>query len=857
MTTHALTPSTLGQMTLMALRYLNGRRLRTVLTTLSIVFGVALIFAINLTLPPLSAAFNSTLSAYGAADITISGAAASAFSPDAVAQAAQVPGVRAAAGLLRRQFSLPAALGANNALGSANTVELIGIDPVAGLDVRQMPMAEGRFLQADDSGAVLLPAGLAELAPQLGVGTTFPLITAAGLRVYTVVGLSAEQGNFATPPLYLNLPDVQAAFGQPGLINTIEIAVEPGADRAAVTEAVLAALGPAFISGEATTGADTIASTVSVGLLIMNLFGVLALFLGAFLIFNTFRTIVVERRRDLGMLRALGATRRQVTTMIVIESLIQGVIGSVIGLGLGTLLALGLTAMFRSVYTTYFSALSFDLAFNLGALVQAVGMGIAASVLAGYWPARAAGRTSPLDALRPQTAAAANRATRSSVIIGLGLIGLAIVMLFAGPEAAVGGALVFLTGLIVAAPALILPVANLFSPILALWFAREGDLARGNLLRQPGRAAITATTLMIGLAVLIVMTATVSAFGSLLDRLAAVNFSSDIIITPPSIGLYNNVLGADSTLIDGLRALPQTETAASLRYATSSVSGASETGVELLGIDPAAYPEVASLSFSQGTAEDAFAGLVQPRTAILSSLGASTLSLNLGDTFTLQTANGPQTYSVVGVGDDLFTFKLAALFVSQETLAADFNITEDVLLMLTFTPGADEQAGLAAVEGVLAEYPQFTANLTGQYRDDLIETTSATFGIFYVLAALIIIPAALGLLNTLTINIMERTREIGIVRAVGGSRTQVRRIVTAEALLLGLFASALGVLAGVAMSYGFVGAFSTLGWDMPVIFPVAGIIASVVLGVLVALFASVLPARNAAKLDIIRALQYQ
>ena len=128
---------------------------------------------------------------------------------------------------------------------------------------------------------------------------------------------------------------------------------------------------------------------------------------------------------------------------------------------------------------------------------------------------------------------------------------------------------------------------------------------------------------------------------------------------------------------------------------------------------------------------------------------------------------------------------------------------------------------------------------------------------FYILAALIIIPAAMGLLNTLTINILERTREIGVVRAVGGSQKQVRRMVTAEALLLGIFGSAMGVLTGVAISYGFIGAFGAIGWTMPFAFPLMGIIAAVVVGVLLALFASILPARSASKLDIIRALQYE
>ncbi|GAB4515110.1 MAG: ABC transporter permease [Anaerolineae bacterium] len=845
-----LQPTTLGQMALMGIRYLSGRKLRTVLTTLAIVFGVALIFAINLTLPTVAALFTSSLSVYGA-DISISNTTGASFAPeDIVPRVQAVDGVRAASGVLRRQFTLPAV---GNELGSVSSIELVGIDPASVEDVRQFAISEGRFLQPEDSGVVVMPAGIAELAPNLTLGTRFPLITAGGLRFYTLVGFTAEQGNLAAPPLYMNLPDVQTAFGQPGLVNAIEIALESGADQEAVTDAVLATLGSGFVANSGGSGYDLFA-TVQIGLVIMNLFGVLALFLGAFLIFNTFRTIVVERRRDLGMLRAIGATRRQITMMIVIESLLQGIIGTIIGLVLGYLMALALMSVMGGFFETYFPGTEFTLAFNFSALAIAVVLGLLTALLAGYLPARNAGKISPLEALRPAAPLNLNRATRASLLIGVVLIAVAMVMLLAGTRTAVGGALVFLFGVIAIAPALVIPMSRLFSPLLTLWFAREGDLARSNLQRQPGRAAITASTLMVGLAVLILMASLVTAFGVLLTRLSDVNFSSDVIITPPSISVYENVLGADESLYQSLSALPEVATVASLRYASTSVSG---TGVEVLGIDPAAYPQVASLSFSQGSAETAFEALGTGRNAVLTGIGATQLNLQVGDQFVLETVSGPQTYTLVGIGDDILSFKIVALFISQENLAADFNKSEDVLLMLNYVEGVEVEAGLEAINSVLVAYPQFTAHATGEYRQTLVETTSAAFGIFYGLAVLILIPAVLGLLNTLTINILERTREIGIVRAVGGSRIQIRRMVTGEALLLGLFGAALGVLAGVAMSYGFIGAFSMIGWEVPYALPIAGIIAAIVVGVLLALFASLLPARSAAKLDIIRALQYE
>jgi putative ABC transport system permease protein len=840
-------------MTLMGLRYLNGRRLRTVLTTLAIVFGVALIFAINLLLPSAVEAFNQTMTTITGADLSITSASGESFAPEAILERiTSIQHVQAASGILHRQFSLPT-LSSSDSLGSMTQLQLIGVDPATIQNVHPFVTSEGRFLEAGDTGKALLPAGIAELAPQLGVGTTFPLITAGGLKLYTVVGLLAEQGDLSAPQIYVTLADAQAAFNQPGLINTVEVSVEAGADRAAVAAEIQQALGDNYTLNSANNSSDTIAA-MQIGFAMFDLLGLLALFLGAFLIFNTFRTIVVERRHDLAMLRAVGATRRQITLMIVIESLIQGVVGTAIGLLVGFLIALVGVNLMGNIWATYLNRGTLELQLNAPAILGAVALGLATALVAGYLPARSAGKVAPLEGLRPASAASVNRAARWSLIAGVVCMMLAVLLLLSGSKGAVGGALLFLIGMVIAAPGLVLPLARLFSPLLTLWFAREGDLARGNLVRQPGRAAITGSTLMIGLATLILMAALVSSFGSLITSLADVNFSSDLLLVPQSIAVYDNVVGADENLSARLRDLSEVETVGSLRYAAATAGGQS---LQVLGIDPNEYRQVASFDFSQGQPDEAFAALGSGRNAIFTSLAFSGLGLSLGSDFVLQTAEGPQTYHIAGVANDLFTFKVAAIFISQANMAADFHKTEDILLMINLIPGADETAALADVQNILTDYPQFTARLTGEYREEIVSISTSAMSLFYAIALLILIPAAMGMLNTLTINILERTREIGVVRAVGGSRVQVRRMVTGEALLLGIFGAAMGVLAGVAMSYGFIAAFSTFGWEMPYFFPVIGIIAAVVVGVLLALFASILPARSAAKLDIIRALQYE
>lgn len=845
--------STLWQMTLMAFQYLRGRKLRTALTTLAIVFGVALIFAINITLPSALDAFRrSVTGTSGAVDLTIASVSGNAFAPtDVLERVANVDGVQAVTGSLRRQITIPTGIGSD--FGDSTQLDLQGIDPATASLVRPYIISEGRFLEPDDTGKAIIPAAIAALSPELAIGSSFPLITAKGIKIFTIVGYLAESSNADSPNVLIPLRDAQGVLLQPGLVNQVDVAFEPGANRDQVMAAVQSALGDGYALNVDRDQTE-ILGALEVGFAIFNLMGVLALFLGAFLIFNTFRAVILERRHDLAMLRAIGATRRQLMQMILIESLVQGALGTLIGmvLGYGMAVALGIGA--NTFVSQYMPGLSFNPRLNVSAVLGTAAIGIVTALIAGYLPARAASRISPLEALRPTPLADVQRTARWGLVLGLLVMGIAAMLLVYSQGTAPGGAVLFLVGMLLAAPGMVIPLARLFSPLLSLWFAREGDLAQGNLTREPGRAAITASTLMIGLASLIMIFALVSSMGKFITDMTTRTFASDIAILPPTIAVYQNVVGADASLANEIRALPDVATVAGLRYGSTRSNG---QALEVLGIDPATYAQFSSITFADGEPEEAYAAMAAGRGALITSITAADMGLKPGDSFSLETPTGQQPYQVVGIANDVLTFKLNAIYISQANLAADFNKTDDVLLMVNVKPGADKNGVLTEVRQILEAYPQFTASLAGEYRDTLIQTTQAAFYAFYAIGIMILIPAALGVLNTLTINILERRREIGMVRAVGGSKRQIRRIVTAEALLLGLFGAACGVLAGVAMSYGFITAFDTIGWQMPYFFPTLGIVAALIIGVLITLFASILPARNAARLDIIRALQFE
>ncbi|MBN1681571.1 MAG: FtsX-like permease family protein [Anaerolineae bacterium] len=832
--------STWLQMARMAWQYLKRRKLRTALTTLAIVFGVALIFAINLIMPSVLDIMKESLeSETEVVDLSIVDRIGESFDPAPLTETLlKIDGVEGVSGVLRRRIILPAD---NNPLGDISRIEMIGVDPATQSAVRTYDLREGQMPKAE--GEAVVSAELGKL------GETIAVTTANGLKSYTIVGLLKDDPTVER--LIVTLPDAQTALNLVGRVNLLEVAFSAGVDTDKLSSQIEETLGDHYLYN---VTSEEEFSFAEVAYLMLNLFGMIALFMGGFLIFNTFRTVVIERRHDLAMLRAIGATRRQVMQLILIESVLQGVLGTLLGLVLGYLLTLTATDFLGKFLDQFMAVEDLEITFQPGAFAIAIGMGVLSTLLAGYWPARRAGRTSPLDALRPMTASDLQKANRWSLIIGFGIMVVAVLMLIGSDSSAAFGAILFLIGAVIAGPGLVVPVARLFNPLLTLWFAREGDLARNNLIRQPGRAAITASTLMIGLATFIMVATLVSGIVGFTHDLVESNFASDVMLIPPAIATYSSLVGADENLGNQLRELPEVELVSELRHAASVKDN---LNLDVFGIDPNTYPQVAPFIFVKGDPEQAYADLSQGRTMIMNSFLASSLNLEVGDEFTLPTVEGDQQYRLVGIGNDVLNLKLNAIFISHENLQADFHKSEAIMLMIDLTPGADETAAKAQIESVAQDYPQFTVKLAREYRENMIEAVESSIGIYYTIAILILIPAALGLLNTLTINILERTREIGIVRAVGGSRKQVRRIVIAEALLLGLFGAAVGVLVGVAMSYGFTLVFTMIGWKVPYVFPAIGIIAAIIIAIMLGLFSSILPARNAARLDIIRALQYE
>jgi len=332
-------------------------------------------------------------------------------------------------------------------------------------------------------------------------------------------------------------------------------------------------------------------------------------------------------------------------------------------------------------------------------------------------------------------------------------------------------------------------------------------------------------------------------------------------------------MGASPALADGFRQIKGVDTVSTLRFASSSTeanslmagkfsqgsspSGQQEMAVSILGIDPVAYPKVSGLYFAKGNEKQAYTELSTGRNAIINGVLAAAAGLKIGDELVLSTPQGKQSYQVVAIASDFLDAKIQVAYISQANLKADFNKDEDIFIQINLTKDADRASVDAQIKALTAQYPQFQLIAGREYYEENRRLFNVAFSGMYVVLAFLALPSLIAMTNTLAIAVIERTREIGMLRAVGTTRRQVRTMIMAEALLLASIGTAFGLLGGLYLGYVLVDALKTLGYPVFYSFPLAGILAGIAVGLLFGVIAALIPARQAAGMRIVEALRYE
>ncbi|HEX6247582.1 MAG TPA: FtsX-like permease family protein [Nocardioidaceae bacterium] len=611
-------------------------------------------------------------------------------------------------------------------------------------------------------------------------------------------------------------------------------------DAAAATlpDGVVARTGDAMVE-ENEEGLQEILGFINTFLLV---FAAVAMVVGTFLIINTFSILVAQRSRELALLRALGASRRQVNRSVLAEAFVIGLIGATVGLGVGYLLALGLRALFGAIGLDLSTA---DFAIAPRTVLVSYAVGVLVTMLAAYLPARRASRIPPVAAMRDDVALPETSLHRR-VIVGTVLVVAGIVAMALGLVGDVGydlwliglGMLAILVGVSLMSPVIGRPLVMLLGAAYRRSFGTVGQLAAQNSQRNPRRTAATASALMLGLALVSLMSILGASASASTDKALEESVTSQFIVS--------NVVGTpfSTSVAEQIREVDGIETVAQFRQAFPEVNGSTA----FVG---AADPEDLAAATELPMVAGALAQL-RPGTVILAGEEANEAGFEVGDTIEMTFQGGVAELEVVGIFGSSAALP-ADYLVPLETLEGGGIAPLDSLLFVNKTDTADAGAVRADVEEILADLPTVTLKDPAQFAEEQKEQIDFFLNIIYALLGLAVIIAVLGIVNTLALSVIERTREIGLLRAVGLSRAQLRRMVRLESVIVAVLGAVLGVLMGIAFGVALQRAIADQGVDVLSI-PWGRLSVFIAVAAVVGVLAAVFPARRAARLDVLRAI---
>jgi putative ABC transport system permease protein len=846
----------------LAISYLKGRPIRTIMTVLSITIGVMMMFGLNGMAPALKDMFvSSTQSmALSEVDLYITRRDGSFFRQEYEGNVLAVPGVESTASMIARSVAVPPDHYYTADEKEISTIHVFGIDPSVTDQTFNVVTAggrrltAGRLLQTGDVQAVLISEQFAK-GLGIGIGEMVKLPGAGGWVNFEVVGLLNDPGiMLGTQQVFMSIPAAQDLLNTPNRINTIMGRYAEGNDARAIDAVVGSMFGRGYELSPLEGGADIWAALLEYIDVIFTMFGLMSLALAGLIMYNTFRTSVVERRRDIGMLRAVGARRRIVMRTILYEGLILALLGTLVGMLLGFGLAYGVKAGLSSIFQNLIGRPLGDPRFTLLAYSVSILFGLGVPLVSVLLPARGASQVTPLEAMRPTTIAQEAAIKRSRLIVGLVSLVLGLAGLLSGifPLMALG-TMIFLLALGLLGPMLISPVTATFSRALILIFGHEGGMAARNIARQPRRASITATSLMVSLAILIGLGGMLaSTYGGALRFLDA-SLRSDYIMMP-SLVVTNDTVGAGPDLAETVKRIRGVEEITTMRQ-IDTLDGEGN-GIRLIGIDPLKYGRIAGLFFVEGD-KSAYEPMQNGTAVIINGRYSTMFGVEIGDEITLEGDHGPVNVTVAAIGLDYINMKLPTVYIEQTALTREYGVRNDVFLLVNNEPGADLEQLEEDLQDATRAYPGFGIISREQLRLSQEQLTQgATIGLNIVLS-LLAAPALLGLANALSINVIERTREIGMMRAVGAKRRQIRRMIVAESLLLCLMGIALGILSGIMLSFVMTGVLEFVGLRIPYDFPAAGVLTAIAAGLISGVLAALIPARRASDLEIVAALAYE
>jgi putative ABC transport system permease protein len=686
----------------------------------------------------------------------------------------------------------------------------------------------------------------------LEVGQRIEILFEGPSREFTIAGIYGfgESDNMAgATAAIFDLRTAQQVLGKVGVLDAINAAAEDGVSSAELRARIDAVLPKTAEAVTASTVAQELTDLLTEALgffrIALLVFAFIALFVASFIIFNTFSIITAQRTRELALLRALGATERQVTASVLGEAAIVGLVASVIGLGVGILIALGLKAML-SVFGVDIP--SKGLAVLSRTVVVSILVGTIVTVVSSFVPARRAARVAPVEALREGQPVLAGAPLHRRLVWGLAVTGVGVAALLFGLFAETsraaqsigfGAALTFL-GIAMLSPLVARPVARVLgAPLRRLGV--PGRLGRENAMRNPRRTAATASALMIGLGLVAMVTILASSLKASFDSALEETLKADLTLSTTSFTPFS------PQVAEVVRGLPEVGAVSEFRQNGFRIDGSTSF---VTAVDPETVEQVAAIDLEEGTT----AALTQGSVLVFRDV-ADEKGLGVGDTVVLAfPATGEREFLVGGIyGENRL---VGDWLMSVSTYQQLYTEQLDTFVLVKGAAGVAPAELQRAVSAAVVDYPNVEVQDQAAFREKQAGFIDQMLGLVTALLLFAVLIALFGIVNTLGLSIFERTHEIGLLRAVGMTRRQVRGMIRWESVIIAVFGALLGIAIGISFGYALQQALKPEGLTELEV-PRVQLAIYLVLAGLAGILAAVFPARRAARLDVLEAISYE
>ena len=843
----------------LTLKGLWAHKLRYALTGLAVVLGVAFMVGTMVLTTTMEKTFDKVFQVANDGtdvivrrDSAIDGELATTrdrVEADVVDDVAAVDGVEVAHGSVQAMTQLVESDGTTTAtegLGvttGANWIDDDRLNPFA-LSSGRAPLA---------AGEAVIDANTAE-EQGWAVGDRIRVLTKAGSTELTVVGIATYGELGGVPGSSLVATDdvtAQQLFAEPGRYDSVLVAGAAGvtsAELAARIEATVASPGSGL---EALTGAQHTADQQAefqddLAFLdqFLMAFAFVSLFVGTFIIYNTFSVVVAQRMRELAMLRALGARRGQVLRSVVLESVVVGVIAAAVGLAAGIGLSYGLRELLAAGGLDIPDG---SLVVSSATVTTALVVGVVVSVLSAMVPAVRASRIRPIAALRDvaidRSGSSFWRAAFGLVLTGAGVTSFAMGLSASGQDGLplIGlGAVTTVLGVFTLGPVLVGPAVGLLGMPTRL-FGVTGRYARNNARRNPKRTAATSAALMVGVALVGFITILAASTKDSIESAVDDSFRADYVVESGSF-----TQGFATTVENDLRAVPGVDLVSPVRSASAEVDGSTS---DVMAVDTAVIDDLYDLDVTGGSI-----ALVHGDAVAVTTVKAEEDGLRIGDRVPVRFADGETVpLTVQAVFDGSRIGGEANWMVGLDTFEQHVADQFDRRVFVSVDPELPAAESRAALDAALTEWPNAELQDEAQFKEDIAGQIDQMLNMIYGLLALAVVIALIGIANTLALSVHERTRELGVLRAIGMHRRQVRRAIRWEAVLIAVLGAALGAALAIGGAWGVVRALEDQGVTEFTL-PPAQLALIVAMGGVAGVLAAAGPARRAAKLNVLEAI---